>query len=853
MIKRKNKNVGRDEIPVRPLKDCLAKTIRSKSGNMPGVSVEIHCRIVGLTARELISRMPVWLKENLFPNGSDLIAAAHDVGKISPTFQEKIHRDIGVTLGLVDPSLDRTIGYHSAVSQATASHCPKFIAEILGRHHGFNPSSINSPDAENYGGLGWQNERMALLDILKKDLNADWPVVSSALQSDALAGLTSVADWIGSGNLFAEPNDDRYSTPELLKNLISEAVNRAGFVAPKVRKGLSFKSIFNFDPYKVQIRFAETVDSFGAYVLEAPMGIGKTEAALYAAYQALETGRATGIYFALPTQLTSDKVHERMNEFLSKILEEEDPNRQSLLLHGSAWLRDKELGEDGSPGRSWFNSSKRGLLAPFAVGTIDQALMAVMNVKHGFVRTFGLAGKVVILDEVHSYDSYTGTILNELIKSLRELHCTVIVLSATLTDHQRRAMVGGSPNDDKTERNLSTYPLISAYSKDGVAQQHEIEKLEDKSVEIHISINDDKAIDEALLRAEKGEQVLWIENTVIEAQQRYHLLAAKSHGMGLDCGLMHSRFLKVDREKNEDKWVGLFGKPGRDFRREKGRILVGTQVLEQSLDIDADFLVTRLCPADMLFQRLGRLWRHSENDPTRPVESKREAWILAPDFKDAVQDQNSLGKSAKVYSPYVLCRTLKVWQDINHVNLPGQIRLLLEKTYRDRPEEGNMAKYKQELEKNRETLSRLALTSVSRGGKTMPESKAHTRYSETDSVEVLLIKKHNWEQDGMRVRFLDNSKLLLPKFSKSDERRRIAFKLLKNTVMVPEYLAPVALINQLKWLGEYVYLGDEDESPFRAAIVQDSGELKGLDSSAVSGKYDVSYDSILGYEHKKKG
>ena len=348
------------------------------------------------------------------------------------------------------------------------------------------------------------------------------------------------------------------------------------------------------------------------------MGIGKTEAALYAAYKALEDGRATGIYFALPTQLTSDKVYDRMNQFLSMILNEEDPNQRSLLLHGSAWLRDTELGEDGAPGHSWFNSSKRGLLAPFAVGTIDQALMAVMSVKHGFVRTFGLAGKVVILDEVHSYDSYTGTILKELISSLRELHCTVIVLSATLTDKQRHSIMGATFNNADMEKAVSAYPLIAGYPKGGEVQEHEVERLEDSRVIIYIPENDDKAVDEVLLRAERGEQVLWIENTVNEAQQRYRGLAAKAREMGLDCGLLHSRFLKVDRQKNEDKWVGLFGKTGRNSRQEKGRILIGTQVLEQSLDIDADFLVTRLCPTDMLFQRLGRLWRHRENDSIRP-------------------------------------------------------------------------------------------------------------------------------------------------------------------------------------------------------------------------------------------
>jgi CRISPR-associated endonuclease/helicase Cas3 len=139
------------------------------------------------------------------------------------------------------------------------------------------------------------------------------------------------------------------------------------------------------------------------------MGLGKTEAALYAAYQLLAKQKATGIYFALPTQLTSNKIHERVNAFLAKILHTTNSNQNALLLHSNAWLK-RELAVEGNPNGSWFEESKRGILAPFAVGTIDQALMAVMNIKHGFVRAFGLAGKVVILDEVHSYDTYTGTL-----------------------------------------------------------------------------------------------------------------------------------------------------------------------------------------------------------------------------------------------------------------------------------------------------------------------------------------------------------------------------------------------------------------------------------------------------------
>src|SRR5690606_33072675 len=164
--------------------------------------------------------------------------------------------------------------------------------------------------------------------------------------------------------------------------------------------------------------------------------------------------QACGIYFALPTQLTSNKIYERFNAFLERILAEGCRHR-SRLLHGKAWLVDTDMGEEGRPGGAWFNHAKRGLLAPFAVGTIDQALMAAMNVKHGFVRAFGLAGKVVILDEVHTYDAYTGTLLNALVELLRELHCTVIILSATLNRERRQELLGAVVRED-------AYPLISA-------------------------------------------------------------------------------------------------------------------------------------------------------------------------------------------------------------------------------------------------------------------------------------------------------------------------------------------------------------------------------------------------------
>src|SRR5690606_36898289 len=110
----------------------------------------------------------------------------------------------------------------------------------------------------------------------------------------------------------------------------------------------------------------------------------------------LESGQPSGIYFALPTQLTSNKIFDRLNAFLSNILDDDSP--KSKLLHSNAWLLNTNMGEEGAVGKSWFDGAKRGLLAPFAVGTIDQSLLSVINVRHHFVRSLGLMGKVVILD-----------------------------------------------------------------------------------------------------------------------------------------------------------------------------------------------------------------------------------------------------------------------------------------------------------------------------------------------------------------------------------------------------------------------------------------------------------------------
>lgn len=855
---RRNKPAQSSGISPLPLTQCLAKSCKMENGEvLPGRLVLSHCRIVGEVARVMIGRMPVWLRAALFPDGAELIAAAHDIGKVSPTFQNKIYsaltqgdKAVLAVLTAFNPETEKSWGGHAGVSQATtdAQNVGKYIPEILGQHHGFSPNlTIYQANSEVFGGELWNVNRHELLAQLKQVLTCDFPVVSSALQAKVLAGLTTVSDWIGSGSLFDDSENDSPEKIEL-------ALDAAGYVRPQLKPGLSFFEVFGFTPKETQSKLIAVADQPGVYVLEAPMGLGKTEAALYAAYQLLEKNAATGIYFALPTQLTSDKIHERVNAFLQCILADQSQHKQALLVHGSAWLKQPfDMGEEGNPGGAWFNQGKRGILAPFAVGTIDQALMAVMNVKHGFVRAFGLAGKVVILDEVHSYDSYTGTILDALVKALRELHCTVIILSATLTRERREKLLG-------TESRASSYPLVTAQPNSGAFAEIDVEVIPDVTVGI-VRETDANAIEEALCRAEAGQQVLWIENTVKEAQERHQLLSARAQDIGVACGLLHSRFTKADRTANEENWVTCFGKNGTAKRGKQGRILVGTQVLEQSLDIDADFLVTRIAPTDMLLQRLGRLWRHAQT--IRPPAARREAWLLAPDLATAIATpENAFGATAQVYAAYVLCRSLAVWQNIVQVNLPGQIRELIEATYVRQAESEAMAKHLHQVEAMRTKLERLALVGLSKGGTTLPEEKAKTRHSELESTEVLLIRAYQPvpAQRGTWVTMLNGERLWVPHNGRSLPRnvwREVSATLMQNTLKVADYLAPKAVTRQqIDWLGDYFYLGkpEYDESiMLRVAIVNHDYSLTGLDGAQANDQYQLSYNAKQGYLAEKRG
>lgn len=755
--------------------ECYAK---SKQENSPCKTVLEHSSDSANVAQALAH-----LYENfdLISRWGISLASVHDTGKISPGFQKKYFSEY---LYQKLPELRKLNCIfeenHSVISEAAIrdylneviDDCP--AGEIAGIHHGqLHPTQHHR--YEKYGGEKWAEERIKFIKAMT-DKYGRLPTKTDISQNQqaALAGFVCISDWIASAENLSCANEES----------AKDAIRQCGFIKLEIKKGLSFHHVFNFNPNETQKAFIDSINGPGVYVLESSTGSGKTEASLYAAYKLISENHNNGVYFALPTKLTSDRIHERVQKFADKICEFRTP---VMLAHGSAWLNDEIMklissgGEEMSPGGSWFTPRKRTLLAPFGVGTVDQALMAVMNVKHYFVRTFGLLGKVVILDEVHSYDIYTGTLLDKLIACLRKLGCTVIVLSATLTrDRKKQFFISELPEEE-------SYPLVSI-EQAGKMSVKRPESL-DSDKKISLSFNYSRKIDDivgiAVEKANSGNCVLWINNTVADSQFIYSRIAGSMKQDSFELGLLHSRFTVMHRREKEDKWMKMLGK--NVSNRPKGCILVATQVVEQSVDIDADFMITELAPMDMLIQRLGRLWRHKrENRSGTP-----ELLITSGNLENA-NDKTSfieaIGKSnSEVYAPYILWKTWMTLKDKNLLELPSETRNLLEAVYRvEKNEPDFVCELRKEMEMKASKLQEMAGGALA--GVSLPtlndDENVLTRYSEIINIDCLLLKEIDSQGNSAQLTLLSGEKL---EVSDSLKNLYVSRQLHKNTVPVALY------------------------------------------------------------------
>jgi len=792
-----------------------------------GIDVYHHMLNVAMVAKEMCQQSMVLVQKfGLISEEIALLSGLHDIGKISPQFQRKCPRWLEVN-GLKEE--DGRFSWkdykptHANVSQFTIErllqlkeldmNSSSLWAAAIGAHHG-KITYNGERGLQNCDGMKddeWHKIRCVIAEKLKTYFGElpNKPIKANNPALWWVAGLTTVADWIGSDEHFFSSNIEL--TEKDAQSHAYDALDSIQFNKAEVSLSKSFCDIFPFidNPNSLQKASLGYIKKPGIYIIEAPMGMGKTEAALGAAYTLLESGQANGIYFALPTQVTSNRIHLRMKDYISNI---SPSNIKIRLIHGNSWLMEDDLTapdirdaieEDRLDNKSkydWFASPKRALLSNFGVGTVDQALMGVIAVKHFFVRQFALAGKVVILDEVHSYDMYTGTLIDRLCKTLVELGSTVIVLSATLTKDRRNTLLG---TDSLSGNHSDSYPLISGKTYNGqILECLPVEPPTDKQVAIQF-IQEAEAVSEAWEKVKQGACLLWICDTVAKSQQIYELFKQKNAGSDIDVGLLHSRFPFFRREEIENEWLQRLGK---NNKTRQPCILVATQVVEQSVDIDADLIVTELAPTDMLLQRTGRLWRHERDN--RPIE-KPELWIIKESFniKDSFEMtpqeiQKCFGGKAYVYAPYVLLRTWQEW-DRNIISIPSGIRRIIEDTYaiKQNPSESWSA-LKKEANDRKIKLESKAKINAAVWRMPLLEDKegVMTRVNGQPTVSIILGQKI---ENGSII-LMDNS--VIPSSVNDGKVKKVDIGIAVNRNMVksPCWLFDKKIKTEPKFIGHYI-------------------------------------------------
>ena len=389
------------------------------------------------------------------------------------------------------------------------------------------------------------------------------------------------------------------------------------------------------------------------FILEDVTGAGKTEAALILTHRLLSAGLADGLYVALPTMATANAMYQRVGKVYRRFYESSDlpslilahgARDLSDLFHESVFLSEHQAADlnykEGHDEReqelsaaaycsAWLaDNRKKALLADVGVGTLDQALLAVLPARHQSLRLLGLGRKVLLVDEVHAYDSYMQKLLDALLEMHARQGGSVILLSATLPQTMRENLVEAfhcGLGDETPEIRSDAYPLATHSPTAGECEKHIDTREEAKRTVMVKQLDAEYAIAEHIHQAvSNGQCVCWIRNTVKAARESHRTLAQSQWMNKNHLHLFHSRFAMVDRIKIEEKTLKRFGDESNHEDR-KGQVLIATQVVEQSLDLDFDVLITDLAPIDLIIQRAGRLRRHirdAQGNRIRDVNTK---------------------------------------------------------------------------------------------------------------------------------------------------------------------------------------------------------------------------------------
>ena len=615
-----------------------------------------------------------------------------------------------------------------------ATACGLFVAALS--HHGQplqldNPHKSEMPTSwQPYGDLNPQEYTERIGKLLCQWFPAAFapgapPLPSAPAFQHHFLGLCNLADWIGSNEEwfpFKGVPDDGYIVRA--RRQAEYAIGEVGLDIGAQRKVFGgadavpdFGSLFTFnhpdgnaEPNAIQQAAAwDTPLEAPVVIIESETGSGKTEAALWRLARMYAAGLVDGMYFALPTRAAAVQICGRVEQFVERLFPDGHRPKVVLAVPGydaggaGGGLPDYAAGYDSSHdghydrGRPWAaERPKRFLAAQVAVGTVDQAMLGALRVRNAHLRSSILARNLLVVDEVHASDVYMGAVLERLLAAHGEAGGYALLMSATLGSAARARWLGRGGQAAPEPPGLADaiaapYPAVSTAS--GVACVRENGQRKEVSISAAPAMRDfDGVARRALDAARAGAKVLVVRNTVdyaINTQQRVEELAGGDTG---DAGLLfdvkgirtlhHGRFAAGDRRLLDDRVQALLGK---DTRAAGGVIVVGTQTLEQSLDIDADLLITDLCPVDVLLQRIGRLHRHSRSD--RPAGyDQAQCVVLTPAGGDLsgllkrTSNVNGLGPNGYVYrSLHILEATRRLIDRHSVWRIPDMNRKLVER------------------------------------------------------------------------------------------------------------------------------------------------------------------------------
>ena len=625
------------------------------------------------------------------------LAAMHDIGKATPQFQmqsdEQLARLRETGINTILPAVRLNPVRHEFLSESIAKRIWKNNGEnrrtsdayscILSLHHQKRDTSDRRKPAVHEA---WQQIQDSLEGQMRNifHFSGNLPVPRNMDPvCILLTGLLILCDWVASSDAFDDMPEmaDGYEFQSAFT--ARGAMQQYGLIGNRrINAGISFQSMWPVisKPRDIQTKCEQLDQAAPLTIIEAPMGEGKTEAALYLAARKAGFRGKRGIYVALPTQATSNQMFGRFTEMLKNI-----NGGHARLMHGTAFLMKNEekniQSEDAAEAEKWLGTSRLGLLDENGVGTVDQAMGSVLLARFAVLRLLGLSNKALIIDELHAYDAYMSEIIASLLKWCRSLSIPVVLLSATLQNSQREKYLSCFTERNALPKLSDDYPLITQVTDGQDVVQIRAEasmRTEYRFEPVRLGQDEGAVARFAVNRIRHGGCYCILANTVKRAQSLYRAVRSVAD-TDTEIILFHARFPMGKREAIEKECLFQFGKH-EEANRPKKAILVATQVVEQSLDIDFDGMISELAPIDLLLQRAGRVHRHKGR--TRPAGLETpDIHVILPDDGFSGDPEERYGPSRFVYASFLLFNTEKLLENGLSIRVPQDVRSVIAQVY----------------------------------------------------------------------------------------------------------------------------------------------------------------------------